>query len=134
MGAHARCEHAVPMIEGLLPERNAWQRTALTVLIAAPHVVDQHVEPSLLRANLLEQGLNVAIDGVIAPHRDAAATSCRDLPGTIIHGARHVVCGEAAADTATGDVDRGSRLAELEGNASSRAAAGAGDEDDCVLE
>ena len=75
MRTDAGGEHAVPLMERLLPERHHRERTTVAVLVPAPHVVDEEVEPPLFVADPVEQRLDVRVDGMVAPDRDAAAAA-----------------------------------------------------------
>jgi hypothetical protein len=79
-GSHSGGEHPVPAPERLLPEgcieKGGGIVTAL--FVAAPGVVDQQIEPSLLIPHLLEQAGHVLVDGVVAAYGDRATTALPD--------------------------------------------------------
>src|SRR2546425_2559672 len=108
----------------LFPEWHARERTAFAVLIAAPHVVDEDIQPAGIGTNAMEERLGLAIDGVIAPDGYSMAATVRHQPGGLVDRARHVVRGAFAIDTAAGDVHGCSGGAQLEGDPATGSAAG----------
>jgi hypothetical protein len=62
-GETARCqvrpnsgrEHAVPLTQGLFPERHDGQGATLGVFVPAPHVVDEEIEAAMIRADTAEE-------------------------------------------------------------------------------
>lgn len=127
MRAHAGCEHAIPLPERLLPERHARQRP-VHVLVPAPHVVDEEIEPAVLVADATEERLDVGVNGVVAAHGDAAPAKLGDLTRRSIDRPGKLVGRRAAVDASSRDVDRGAGDTQFTGDAATGAAAGAGDE------
>ena len=88
----------------------------------------------MVGANTLEKRFDVRVDRMIASDRNAAAAAVRHLPGALIDRARNVIRGRSAVEASAGHVDGGPGNTKLEGNAAARAAAGAGDQSDDVLQ
>src|SRR5262245_25265586 len=88
----------------------------------------------MIRTNAREQRLDVRIDRVIAPDRDAAPTARGDLGRGLVDRARHTVGGRRSGRASTGDVDGRAGRSELERDATAGATAGPRDESDHVME
>ena len=121
------------LLERLLPERGREAR-AVVLLVAAPRVVDEHVEAAVVGLDARDERLDLRRVGVIADDADPGAAAGADLRRGVLDGAGHVVGARARARRAPGDVDRGAGLAEDGGDGGAGAAAGAGDEGDAVGE
>src|SRR5262245_3083283 len=127
-------EHTIPLLERLLPKRHDRERTALAVFVAAPHIVDQDVEPSLILPNAVEQRFDLCVDRVVATNGDAAAAAAGDLLGSLVNRARHVVGGRPAADASARHISGSAGGAKLQGNTAARTAACASYQSDDVVE
>ena len=134
MRAEARREHAIPLMERLLPERHERKRAAIAVLVTAPHVVDEDIEPPMIRADPAKERLDVRIIGVVAPDGDAATAAVRHVAGGLVDRARHIVRGRCAVDASTAEIHGRAGGAQLEGDAASRAAARSSDQRDDVAQ
>src|SRR5262249_22202007 len=113
---------------GLFPEGGAGVEGPVEALVAAPGVVDQDVEASLLRPDAGEQGLDLAVVGVVAAHGDAGPAAGRDALGRLLDRPRGAVGRRPVARAAAGDVDGGPGLAQDQGDGPAGAAAGSGDD------
>ena len=124
----------VPLVQRLLPEGHQRQRLALAVLVAAPHVVDQQIEPTMVRPDLREHGVHLGIHRVVAADRDPPSAPRRHLACSVVNRARHVVGGRTTGNASPGHVDGGTSGAELGRNAATGAAARARDQCNLVVE
>ena len=128
MRTDAGGEHAVPLLERLLPERHHRKRTTFAVFVTSPHVVDEEIEQPLFVADPPEQRLDVGVDGMVAANGDATAAAVRHFPSRLLDRARHVIRRRTAVHASAADVDGGTGGAELERNAASRTPARASDQ------
>ena len=76
-----------PVVEVVLPHR----LVPLEQLLAAPDVVDQHVEPALLGVDALDQRPHLLGHEVVDPHGDAPAARRGDQLGGLLDRLRPVV-------------------------------------------
>jgi hypothetical protein len=81
--------------------------------VAAPHVVDQYVQPALLAVDALHEGLDLLRNQMVDGHRDAGAAGRRDELGGLLDGLGAVHLGPLGARAASGGVDRGAGRTEL---------------------
>src|SRR5581483_10184232 len=111
----ARLEHRVPARQRLLPERRA-EGLPVVVLVAAPRVRDDDVEPARLLANAREQRFDLRVVAVVDAHADPAAAALAHRSGGLVNGC------------AAGDVHGRAGIAQCERDSLADAAARAGDE------
>ena len=116
--------------EVVLPHR----RVPLEQLLAAPDVVDEHVEAALLGVDALDERLDLVGLEVVGRDGDAVAAGGRDELGGLLDRLRAVVLRAGGARAAAGAVDGGAGLAERDGDAAAGAAGRAGDERDRAFE
>ena len=131
----AGAEHRVPaLLQRLLPERRG-EGGAVVCVVAAPRVVDEHVEAAVVGGDARDERARPAPRSVWShTTRDPGAAARGHRVGGVLDGARQVLGARARARRAPGDVDGGAALAEDGGDGSAGAAAGAGDEGDAVGE
>jgi hypothetical protein len=123
------CEHRLPTPERLLPEGRVEERHLSlpgALLVAAPGVVDEQIEPALLAANACEERLDLVCDRVVASNghrRPATLFNCgrRLLERPLPAGRRG-----CPAHAPAGEVDSRARLAEHEADRPASAAARSG--------
>ena len=121
-------------MKGLLPKRHKRQRPAFAVLVAAPHVVDENVEPAMITADAAEKRFDIGVDCVVALDGDAAAAALGYLAGGLVDRARHVIRGLSAPHTAASHIHGGPGGAKFEGDAPPGTAARASDQRDGVVQ
>jgi len=98
------------------PHRQS-KASELILLIAAPCIVDQQIQPTLLLIfHTRKERLYLSVHGVIAAHSDAMATQRRDSFCSLLYAALHIFR-SAAPQAAACDINRGSRLAQHQGYA-----------------
>jgi len=129
MGPQSGDEHFFPQFQRGLPEISRGQ----AAFVAAPGVVDEDVEPTLLFFHALEQGFDLFVLSVVAAHGDAAAAAGRDFISRVVNRARPPAERWPTAHTAPGDVDSGTALAEYPRDAAPHSAARPGDDSNLVL-
>ncbi|GAA3066719.1 hypothetical protein GCM10020000_58630 [Streptomyces olivoverticillatus] len=117
--AQARREVHLP---GLLVE--------LQQVVAAPHVVDQHVEPPLLPLDAPDELLDLLGHQVVGGHRDAGAARRRDQLRRLLDGLRPADLAAPLARRAPGRVHHGPGLAERHRHGPARSPRGARDQRD----
>ena len=130
VGLDRQVEQVQAVAEVVLPHR----RVPVEELLAAPDVVDEHVEPALLAVDALDERLDLVGLEVVGRHGDAGAAGLRDQLGGLLDRLGAVVLGAGGARAAAGAVDGGAGLAERDGDAAAGAAGGAGDEGDRAFE
>ena len=116
--------------EVVLPDR----RVPLEQPLAAPDVVDEHVEPALLLLDALDQRRDLLGHEVVGRDGDAAAAGLGDELGGLLDRLRAVVLRAGGARAAAGAVDGGAGLAERDGDPAPGAAGRAGDEGDLAIQ
>ena len=100
-------EQRLPLGGGEGPEG----RPPLGQRIAAPDVVDQHVQPALVGADAVEQPFDVRLHGVVRPDGDAATTLRGHHVRSLLDRLGSPGGGGAAPHAASRAVDRGARRA-----------------------
>ena len=90
--------------------------------LAAPDVVDEYVEPPLLRADALDQFAHLVGNEMIDRHGNALAARSRDKLGGFFDGFGPLVFGLAFSRRAAGDVDRRAGRAQLHCDSPARSA------------
>jgi hypothetical protein len=113
-----------PPVEVVLPDR----RVPLEQALAAPDVVDQHVEAAALGVDALHERPDLRRLEVVGGDRDPLAAGRADELGGLVDRLRPVVLRAPPAGAAAAAVDRGAGLAECDGDAAPGAAGGAGHE------
>src|SRR6516164_4218661 len=103
MRPHPGLEHAGPVPHRLLPEGGAKARPVL-LFVAAPDVVDEHVEAALFLFHAGKQGFDLGVRRMVAADGDPLPTPPRDRIRSISDGAGKTF-GCAALITAARDVD-----------------------------
>ena len=117
-------QHAQPVVEVVLPHG----RVPLEEQLAAPDVVDQHVQPALLGVDALHERLDLRGLEVIDLDRDPGASGRVDELGGLLDRLRPVVLGASLPRRAAGAVHGRARLAERHRDAAAGAPGGAGHE------
>src|SRR4051794_36593281 len=81
MRAHTRGEHLVPALDRPGPEAFLFPELAAVVemFVAAPDVVHEHVQFSVLALDLLQHGADLLVAEVIATDGDGAAAEFGDF-------------------------------------------------------
>ncbi len=136
MGADACDEHCIPAPQRLLPERCVEERRVgfAALLVTAPGVVHEQVEAAALAADVLEEPLDVRVDGVVTANRDADAAALAHQLGAVLDRAGATLRRTTAADAAAGDVDGRPSLAEHGCDRTAGTSTRAGDDRDAVTQ
>jgi hypothetical protein len=113
-----------PGLQVVLPDR----RVPLEQLLAAPDVVDQHVEPAVVAVDPPDQVRDLLGLEMVGLHRDPRAAGGRDELGGLLDRLRAVVLRPLLARRAAGAVDGRPRLPQRDGRPAAGAARRAGDE------
>ena len=129
VGLDGEVEQPQAVGEVVLPDR----RVPLEELLAAPDVVDEHVEPALLVVDAAHERLDLGGLEVVGRDGDALASGGGDELRRLLDRLRAVVLRAGGARAAAGAVDGGAGLAERDGDAAAGAAGRAGDERDRCL-
>ena len=103
-------------------------RSPLGQRVAAPDVIDQHVQPTLFGADALEQPFDFRLHGVVRPDGDAAAALRGDHLRRLLDRLGSPGGGGFAPHAPSRAVDRGARRTQHAGDAAPRAARGAGND------
>jgi hypothetical protein len=118
VGVDRQPEQVQPVVQVVLPHR----RVPLVQRLAAPHVVDQHVEPPLLAVDPLGQRLDLGRIQVVHPHRDAGAAGPRDQLGRLLDRLGPVQLRATLTRRSAGAVHGRADRAQLDRYSSSRSA------------
>src|ERR1051326_5720594 len=97
-----------------LPE---WRLVVERELVAAPRVVDEHVEPALLAPDPIEQGLDLGVVCVVAANWDPDAAASAQFLGGFVDRPGPAERRRLAPHVAASDVDGRTLLAEDERDA-----------------
>ena len=108
-----QAQEAQAAVEVVLPDR----RVPLGQLLAAPDVVDQHVEATLLVVDARDEVAHLIGLQVVDRDRDPAAAGGVDELGGLLDRLRPVVLGPVLARGAPGAVDGRARFAQRDGGA-----------------
>ena len=116
MGTH-------PCIKALVPARNRGRPEALLlpeactvveVLVAAPDVVHQDVQPPLLGLDAVKQRPHLVVVGVVAGHGDPCAAGLRNGRGDLLQRAAQTAGACARLHGAARYVNRGAGFTQAE--------------------
>ena len=118
-------ENRVPKPQRGLPEV---RRHEACTFVTSPGIINEDIQPPLLFANSLEESFYVVLICVIASRRNTGPAAPRDFLSRVIDCARQAIGGWLSPDTAAGDVDRCTVLAEDGRDSTACAAAGTGDD------
>ena len=119
-----QAQHSQTVVEAVLPHR----RVPLRQLLAAPDVVDQHVEAALLGVDALDERLDLRRLQVVDLGRDPGAACGVDELGGLLDRLRPVVLRAPVPRRSTGAVDGRPRLSERDRDAPPGTAGRAGHE------
>jgi hypothetical protein len=126
MGLHGQPEQPQAVVEVVLPQR----RIPLEQLLAAPDVVDQHVEAVRLRVDAGHQRGDPGRVEVVDDDGDPAAAGGGHQLRGLLDGLGAAVLGGAPGGAAAGAPDGRAGRAEGHGDAAPGAAGGPGDQRD----
>src|SRR5262249_3000403 len=99
--------------------------------VAAPHAVDQDVQPSvLLRRDLIDQRTDLLRAAVVDADRDTCTAGCSDLISRLLDGLRTVQVGTTGRAAAAGNVHSGTRDPEFNGDSPPSASGASCDQGD----
>ena len=132
MGAHSGIEPLIPPRDRcgpealLLPEA----RAVVEVLVAAPDVVHQDIQPSLLGPDAVKQRPHLVVVGVVTGHGDPLAARLRDGCSDLAQRAAHPAGARTRLHGAPSYVNCGAGFAQAEGNPLADSTRGAGDQGD----
>ena len=126
MRMNAETEHAQTVLEIMLPDG----LVPFLEILAAPEVVDEDVETTLLGADAIDQLRDLVSDEMIDPNGDAVAAGCRNELGRLLDGFRPGIFGLLVTRRPTGHIDRCACRTQLDRDAPTRAARRACDQGD----
>jgi hypothetical protein len=109
VGVDREAEDPQSVGEGVLPHG----LVPLREVLAAPDVVDQHVEAAPLGVGARREPFDLLRDEVVRGHGDPGAARGRHEVGGVLDGLRPVVLAASLAGRSAGDVHRGACRAEL---------------------
>ncbi|GLZ48172.1 hypothetical protein Acsp06_43570 [Actinomycetospora sp. NBRC 106375] len=128
VGVHCEVQHPHAVVEVVLPHG----LVPPDELLAAPDVVDQHVEAPLVAVDPLDESADLVVDEVVDRDGDAHTAGSLDELRGLLDRLGAVVLRAAPTSAAPGDVDRGTRSPELDRDPSPPSSGRPGDEGDRV--